>query len=224
MPESNRKDIALRKRQQIEKAGKTMFLWVALASAIVGVAGVLLVTLFQQMMFNQEVIDEKNTTLSNLRSNNEAAQELKDNIRVINTNQALLDTPRLDGSEPISVVLDALPSKANSAAFGASLEQKLLTVESIVIESLIVEPVSGVEDGDEEGGSGEINFSLSVTTDRGSVDKLKEVLTNLQRSIRVVDVTDVSIEQQSSRVTMSIKGKAFYSTEKRVQLDEKKVP
>lgn len=220
MPENSKKDVALRKRQLIEKAGRTMFMWVAIASALVGLAGVLSVSLFQQLTFNQRVIDEKGKTLGNLRSNNEIVEELKNNIRVINTNQALTDTPRLSGSEPISVVLDALPSQANSEALGASLEQKLLEVGSVSIESLTVESVTA---GDDDEDSGEINFSFSVSAGGDSADKLREVLTNLQRSIRVIDVTDVSIEQQGERITMNVDGRAFYSPEKRVEFKEKKV-
>jgi hypothetical protein len=222
MPENNKKDIALRKRQQIEKAGKTMFLWVALASAIVGVAGVLSVTLIRQMMFNQEVISEMSTTLSNLRDNNKVATELKDNVRVMNTNQALVDTPRLAGAEPISVVLDALPAQANSAALGASLEQKLLVVDGVSLESLIVEQVAEDETTGES--SNEIGFSFSVETNRESAGKLREVLTDLQRSIRVIDIVNVTIEQQGENITMTVEARAFYLPEKQVELNEKKVP
>jgi hypothetical protein len=221
MPENNKKDVALRKRQQIEKAGKTMFLWVALASAIVGIAGVLSVTLIKQMMFNQEVIGEMSQTLSNLRENNKVAQELKDNIRVKNTNQALVDTPRLKGSEPISVVLDALPSRANSAALGASLEQKLLVVDGVSLQSLVVDQIA---EGDAGDGGSEIGFSFNVETNRNSVGKLREVLTNLQRSIRAIDITSVTIEQQGESISMSVDAKAFYLPEKQVELNEKKVP
>src|SRR5690242_6343155 len=117
-------NVAIRKRQQIENAGKTMFLWVAISAAVVGLAGVLSASMFERIAFNQKVINAKNKTVDNLKKDNAAVDELKRNVRVRNTDQALADTPRLDGSEPISVVLDALPSNANSSALGASLQQK----------------------------------------------------------------------------------------------------
>ena len=131
---------AVRKRQQIESTNKMMFMWVAGAAAIVGVALVLCISLFQRLTFNQRVISEKSQTVSNLQHNNEIVEDLRQNSRVLNTNSALLETPRPQGAEPISVVLDALPSQANSSALGASLQKKLLT--GVSIDSLPVESVT----------------------------------------------------------------------------------
>lgn len=224
MPDKN---VALRKRQQIENAGRTMFVWVALAAAVVGIGLVLSVSLFQRMQFRQEVIGEKNNTVATLRNNNEVVNELKDSARVLNTSDALLKTPHERGTEPISVVLDALPSQANSSAFGASLQQKLLSVGGVEIESLIVDPVSGVEDSSKSNSNnedGEITFSFTVNAPSGKANELKKVLLNLEKSIRPVEVTSINIEQQSSRITMSAQGKTFFVAEKKVELTKKKVP
>lgn len=222
------KNIALRKRQQIEKAGRTMFIWVAASSAVVGIAAVVSVSLFQQLLFNQKVIHEKNVTVGNLHSNNETANKLKDNVRVLNTNQNLLNTPRLEGAEPISAVLDALPSQPNSLALGASLEQRLLKVDGVNIESLVVDPISGIE-GDssasssEDLGEGQIGFRFTVTAAESNIDALRGVLRNLEASIRAIDMTSITIERQGTRISLSGQGHAFYLPEKKVELTEKSV-
>jgi type II secretory pathway pseudopilin PulG len=223
---------ALRKRQQIESANKTMFIWVAIAAAIIGIAAVLAVSLFGQITFKQKVINEKNNTASTLHKNNEIVGELKKQIRILNTNQSLIDTPRLQDSEPISVILDALPSTANSSALGASLQQKLLAVDGVSIESLVVDPISGVEDSGNTGtstltdaGPNTITFKFAVTTDGGHASQLREVLRNIERSIRVINLTSVAIEQQGvgGKITMTAEGQAFYQPASSVNLKEKSI-
>ncbi len=219
------KNVALRKRQQIENANKTMFLWVAGAAAIVGIALVLSFSLFERISFNQRVINEKNETVATLRANNEIVDELKENIRVLNTNENLVETPRVEDSEPIAAILDGLPSTANSSALGASLQQKLLVGGGVSIDTLTVNPISGVEDDDDgsEEGDGEITFEFVVSAPAGQANSLKQVLRNLETSIRVIDLTTLTIEQQNNKISLSGAGRAFYQPEKKVELSEKAV-
>lgn len=219
---------AIRKRQQIDNANKTMFIWVAVAAAVLAIATVLCVSLLGHIAFKQKIINEKNKTVSTLHKNNQVAGELKKQVRILNTNQALLDTPRLPDSEPLSVILDALPSTANSSALGASLQQKLLAVDGVSIGSLVVDPISGVEDSGDSGvvadaGPNTITFKFSITTDGGGESRLHEVLRNIERSIRVINLTTVSIEQQATggKITMSAEGQAFYQPASTVQLKDK---
>ncbi len=230
MPENNPAPVqALRKRQQIENAGKKMFLWVAGAAALVGLCAVLSVSLFERITFRQDVINAKNETVGNLKDNIEVAGELKKQVRVLNTNQELLATPRLEGAEPLSTILDALPSNANSSALGASLQQKLLNEGGVSIETLTVSPVAGVEDNGESTGSGsevgegEIGFQFSVSTATGGADRLREVLRRLERSIRTIDLTSVTIEQQGSKLTLTAEGRAFYQPATKVELKEESI-
>lgn len=68
---------ALRKRQQIQKAGKNMFIWVAGAAAVLGICVVLAISLFERITFRQEVINAKAETAGTLDKNIKAAEELK---------------------------------------------------------------------------------------------------------------------------------------------------
>ena len=219
------KEVAVRKRQQIENAQRTMFLWVAGAAAIVGVALVLSVSLFEQLTFKQEILNKKNETVGNLQHNNEIVEELKENAQLLNTNASLKETPHPEDKEPISVVLDALPSQANSSALGASLQQKLLT--GVAIDALTVEPIAGAEDdegnSDSDVGPQEVNFDFTVSTGAKDTEKLREVLRKLERSIRTINVQSITIEQQRSRVSLSVEGVAYFLPEVKVELDKETV-
>lgn len=226
-------EVALRKRQQIANANRTMFVWVAAISAIVGFAIVGSVFLFQKASFNEEVLKTKSETAATLRANNKIVSELEDKIREMNTNQALIDSMAPNQTQPIRVVLDALPSDANSSAFGASLQEKFLNDPALRIESLAPDVVQGVEslsEGNVENASPsassddtakEITFRLSVSAELANANALKDLLKRFERSIRAIDITSLKIETQGTRLLLSVEGRTFYEPAKSVELKEK---
>lgn len=227
-------ETAIRKRQQIANANRMMFLWVAAVSVVVGVAIVISLFLVQKLLFNEKVLAEKAKTASVLSENNKVVDELKNQVRVLNTNQALKDSMVPGENEPIQVVLDALPDKANSSALGASLQEKFLNDPALKLESLNVDPVAGVESQTDENvqdasatgaatGENQITFRFAVSTDIGSVGVLKDLLQRLERSIRTVDVTSLTVETQGTRVVLTVNGHAFYEPAKSVELKDKTV-
>ena len=228
-------ETALRKRQQIAKANRTMFLWVAIASAIVGVALVAAIFLFQKALFNEKVLAEKDKTVATLTKNNQVIGDLKDQIRVLNTNQALKDSMIAGEDQPVQAVLDALPSDANSSALGASLQEKFLNDGALKVESLTVDPVAGVESQSSSNvqdastnstttaSENQITFRFAVSTDSGNASALKSLLQRLERSIRPIDLTSVTVETQGARLVMTVAGRSFYEPAKTVQLKEKTV-
>ena len=220
MQENNtQKAPAVRKRQQIESTNRTMFTWVAVAAVIISIAIVMSVSLFQRMAFNQKVIDAKNEAVSNLKHNNDVVEDLRNQSRVVNTKRALLETNRPEGAQPISVVLDALPAQANSSALGASLQKKLL--DGVIIDSLTVDSTTAEESTGASSEDGEISFSFSVSAD--NPDDIKQVLRRLELSIRTIHVQSLTVEQRGSKTALSVKGIAYYSPEKKVELETKQV-
>lgn len=228
-------EMALRKRQQIANANRTMFVWVAAISAVVGIAIVGSVFLFQKATFNEKVLTLKSKTASTLRANNNAIPALEDAVRQMNTNQALIDSMAPNQTQPIRVVLDALPSDANSSAFGASLQEKFLNDPALKIESLTVDPVLGVESqasenvenaaasADDEAIAHEVTFRFSVSSDISNPNALRDLLQRLERSIRAIDLLTLKIETQGNRLLLIVEGRAFYEPAKTVTLKEKTV-
>jgi len=221
---------ALRKRTQITKANRTMFLWIAAGSALVGVALVVSVFLTQKLFYNEKVLSEKEKTISTLNQNNGVVAELETQVRVLDASEVLASSKAKPTDQAIQVILDALPSEANSLALGASLQNKLLAgVPGLTIESLQVDPVVGTElladqDATTEDASlvadtaNQITFQFSVT---GSQEALKQVLTNLERSIRAIDILSLRIESQGTTQLMTVQARAFYEPAKTIQLQDK---
>lgn len=225
---------ALRKRQQIAKANRTMFFWVAGASALVGIALVASLFLLQKAWFNEKVLAEKAKTATTLTNNNAVVNDLKDQVRVLNTNQALKDSMIAGEDQPVQVVLDALPSDANSSALGSSLQEKFLNDGGLTIESLNVDPVIGVESQSEDSvedasasdtstSENQITFRFTVSTDVNNASALKSLLQRLESSIRAIDITQLTVETQGTRLVLTVEGRSFYEPAKTVELKEKTV-
>jgi len=227
------KDVAIRKRTQIAKANRTMFMWVAAVSAVVGVALVGSIFLIQKIAFNEKILAEKNKTVSILEKNNNSISELESQVRVLDSNQALIDSKAKPDDQAIQVILDALPQSANSLALGASLQNKLLSgIPGLTINTLKVDPVVGIESLSSDStttsssssvsisGQPQITFRFSVV---GSETALKEVLTRLERSIRTIDITSLRIESQGSNRLLTIQARAFYELARTVELKDKVV-
>lgn len=226
-------EAGLRKRQQISNANRMMFMWVAAVSAVVGIAIVGSVLLYQKAAFNERVLGVKDKTVATLRDNNKVIPELEDKIREMNTNQALRDSMAANETQPIRAVLDALPSEANSSALGSSLQAKFLNDPALRIESLTPDPVVGVESqtasnvqdasSTASASANEITFRFAVSTDINNANALKDLLQRLERSIRAIDITSLKVESQSNRLVLSVEGRAYYEPAKTVQLQEKTV-
>lgn len=223
------KRVAIRKRTQIASANKTMFLWVAGVSVVVGVASVAVVFLVQILMFNERVLFEKGKTISTLDANISNVPDLEKRVRVLDTNQALIDSKAKPDDRAVQVILDALPSEANSLALGASIQNKLLFgINGLTINSLQVDPVVGVEslnnssvvNASPADSQNQITFRFSVSGDETA---LKQALVNLEKSIRTIDIISLKIENQGNTRMLSVQARAFYGLAVDVKLKEKLV-
>jgi len=224
-------EVAVRKRSQIAKANRTMFLWIAGASALVGTAAVVGIFLFQQLIYNEKVLAAKQETASTLKHNNEAIGELKQEILVLDTNTDLAKAKANETDSALQVILDALPSEPNGLALGASLQNKLLTgIPGLQpIESLSVTPVATGEEAEgeldasaETSTSNAIEFTFTIT---GTEDALKQLLTNLERSIRTIKIVSLRFEaQKDGQFLMNVTAQAFYEPTRTIELRDEVVP
>jgi hypothetical protein len=225
-------NVAIRKRTQIAKANQMMFLWVAGSSVVVGVALVVSIALIQVSLFKEKVINTKETTVANLISNNNVIGDLQSAIRVLDTNESLMSVRVDEEDQAIRVILDALPSDANSLALGASIQYKLLAnIDGLRLNTLQLTPVYGLESFDSNNAVQDasastavsqnfINFRYSVT---GSEVALKQALANMERSIRTMEITSLKIEGQGGGSIMSVQARSYYEPAKVISLTKKLV-
>lgn len=216
------KDIAIRKRQQIDSSKKTMFVFVAGAAFIAGVSLVVAFFLVQQIIFHGKVWGIKQQTISTLDKNLTAVDELKSKIRVLETNSALNSVKINDDSNALQSVLDALPDNANSDALGASLQNKFIgSVDGLTLENLSVDSIGSMDDSSSEPVDGSvITFTMSVS---GSADKLKDLLMRFERSIRVIDIVSSDLQANDNSLVLNIQGQAYFEPAQVIELESKVV-
>ena len=247
------KETGLRKRSQIKKANRTMFIWVASMSAIAMVCLVVSYHLVLSTFFKGRVIAAQMQTIGNLDtsikntdSNNE--ESLGAQILALDTNENLAMVKANPEDQAIQVILDALPSTNNALSFGASLQKVLLvgpqgvnikniTIESVgneVIEEGVVQRTDTAADADSASTSEDavnkeeaISDSLSSMSFNfvveGPETSLQEILQRLEKSIRTIYVKSISIQRQGNANEMSVSGNVFYQLEKTADLQEKVV-
>ena len=225
---SGDKDVALRKRQQIDSSKRTMFIFVAVAAFVSGIALVVSFFLVQQIWFQGRVISQKQATVNTINANLKAVDGLKDNIRLLDTNEALNSVKSSDDSSAVQAVLDALPTEPNADALGASLQVMFVgAIDGLTIESLSVtdpsdEGALGASGSDSESESNDpnlgIGFSMSVS---GSAEQLKALLARFERSIRVIKIDSLNVEASKDSLKMDIEGRAYYQPAYDVKIDKK---
>lgn len=233
-----KEEVAVRKRTQIAKANRAMFLWIAVASALVGTAAVVGVFLTQQLIYNEKVLSVKSTTANTLQSNLDVIDDLKQEVLVLDTNKNLAAAKANPEDQALQVILDALPADANPLALGASLQNKLLTgipglqpIETMQIESMEATEETATEAAPTDPTAGDpnavavstnvIGFSVTVS---GTQDALKQLLQQLERSIRTIEVSSARFEAQANgEFTLNLTGRAFYEPSRTLELKKEVV-
>ena len=209
------KQTAVHKRQKIQDSNKTMFIWIAGTSVIVGFAAVLCWFLWQQTMFRMEIAASKENTANVLKANNLAVEELRADILTLQTDSALLSSRISTEENAVQVVLDALPADPNPLALGASLQEVFIAeVPNLKVESLKVDPIV---DGEDDLGD-QVSFSLSVSA--SDPNTLTQLLRRFEKSIRVINIDNLLVERSIDKYQMTIKAYAYYEPEKTLRLEE----
>lgn len=206
---------ALRKRAQIAKASRLMFIWVAVASVVVSASTVMVIVMAQKGLHNQKAITELKKTEKTLKNSNGNIDSLKDSIRALGSNKALLGLRANESDNALQVILDALPADSNPSALGASIQTKLfppdLEVESIEIIT------ASEEEAAMEGGEAAHKIGIRFSV-KGDAAQLKTVFERLERSIRTIQILRVTIESSGDVQMLSVEAEAYYEPAKVLEL------
>ncbi len=203
----------LRKRQQIDKTSKNIFLWVAGASVVVTTCVVVMQFLLSTAAFNSDIIGRKSRTNSTLESNIKTAGELKKNVDelVANSDLAKVKITSASGvNSNLQVVLDALPTAGDSATFANSLSKAIFPKSQVSIEALTAGVQGGVapEVATVAAGTPQmLPFSANI---RGSYDQIRAALVDIERVIRPIKVTKITIQGSDNNLNALIEGVTYY--------------
>ncbi len=185
------------KRKQLEKANSTVFVAVAIAAVIVMFSLISTRFMWNKKSYNDRVITAKTKARNDIKQNVENLGKLAEQF------------PALDNSATLNAttILHALPPLYDYASLATSLNAIAITSgvtfngssgQDTSADAIKSAPVSKPI---------EIPITLQVT---GSYDAIKTYMTNLERSIRPIQVSNVSYSGSSDQLQAQIQAITYY--------------
>lgn len=221
----------LNKRQQVEKANKSIFIWLAVASAVVALSLVLLQFLIKEAIFNQKIINKKSETSSIVKKNIENAKKLKSNVNALLADANLEAVRTADSNNNLQAVLDALPTSGDATTFSNSLYNKVLPLAGVTVDTVSVgDQAAAAVAATTATTPGQavsqvpaplpLIFTTSITGDFG---RTKDTLVNLERTIRPINVTKLTVKAAEGSLSTTIAGETYYLAGSNVELGKTSV-
>lgn len=209
----------LKKRQQIEMAGKFMFIWVAAAAVAVSFCLATGQYLFTKWNYNNKVLTAKYKASDTLGKNITSANDLKQQIDALVANQDLASVKTDPNDSTTKSVLDALPINADSAALATSLQKAILSRSGVSIESITV-PAESAGSQQTAATPQEMKFSFVVT---GTYDQVKNLVHDLERTIRPIKVTGISMNGSDANLRVTVDATTYYQPSKSADVTKETV-
>ena len=179
------KEVAIKKYNAINRANRTMFTFVAIASVILGAATVGIIFLSQKISFKGKIIGEQTKTLTAIDKSSDNIDELIKKVKLLRTNSALSSVKKIEGANNLQAVVDALPKVGNAAALGSSLSDEILAVPGLSVESINIDPIAADNStsSTSTASSGSTAASASATTVNSSGAETKTSISEAVKSV-----------------------------------------
>jgi len=214
----------VRKRQAIDKAGKTMLLWVGIAAVAVSFLLVASQYIYSQFIYNNKVIGAKDKAAAQLTENLENIETLKSAFGPLDSGT----NPNVNSTK----ILNALPRELDTSAFGSSLQKVIGPRSGISLESVKIEE-SGESIIANDPGNEDIQVSQTTEivpqeikatlTVAGSYDQLSKFIVDLERTIRPIKITTMNLSGSDTSTRAIIEMTTYYQPAKTVNITEKEL-
>jgi Tfp pilus assembly protein PilO len=209
---------ASEKRILIDKANTSIFIAITLASAVLVFSAVSVKSMFTQSGHRSRVIKEKKLAAKTLTDNDKEVGKLIDSYKAFeNAPESVIRT----ADKNSKIVLDSLPPKYDFPALASSLE-KILTEGGYGI--------TGISGSDNELANKDLQsaepvpvempFTLSVS---GDYTKVKALVADLERSIRPIYLTNITLSGSETDAKLSVTAKTYYQPGKNLEISSKVV-
>jgi Tfp pilus assembly protein PilO len=220
----------LKKRQQIQQANKTMFIWVAAASVALAICLVLAQFMVRQLMYNNKVIGEKAKTQQILDRNLQTFDTLKKEVTKLTANSDLTALRVADTDTALQVIIDALPTEDDRAVLGTSLQQVVLARSGVGISSINVTQTGVASLATAAAPTtttvapsktpSEIVFDVVVV---GNYAQIASAIKDMEHSIRPISINSIKLEGSGQMLSATISARTYYLPGKTVELTQKPV-
>lgn len=213
----------LRKRQQIGAANRMVFVWVIIASVVIGVAVVLAQFMMRQLLFNNKILGELNTTNSNITKSISSYDGLKTEVTKLFADNNLNVLKKGADSTALQVVIDALPTEKNQVALATSMQSEILGPAGVSIMSFSIVDTTGSAAATTSSatavttGAQSFDFSFTIS---GTYAQVQQALKNIERSIRPVTILTIDTKGTDAQMRTSVTARTYYQPAITVQLQQ----
>lgn len=208
----------LKKRQQIQVAGRVMFIWVAIAACALSFCAATGQYLFTKWQHNNAVMAAKQKASDQLTKNLTNVQELVKEVDALVADTGLASVKTDEEDPNTKSVLDALPITFDPAALATSLQQVVLASSGLSIESITVpQEVEATSEEAMQATPQEVPFSFIVS---GSYEGIKKALVDIERTIRPIKVTGINLTGTDNNLRATVEAVTYYQPTKTVKLGE----
>lgn len=208
----------VRKRQAINKASKTMLIWVGAASVAVSFLLVASQYIYGQFVYNNKVISAKDKAINQLNEN------LK-NIETLKSAFGPLDA----GTNPYvnsTKILAALPRELDTSAFGSSLQKVIGPRSGITLESVKIEESDASLIANDIGSQAALDVNAVVEpqeikatlTVAGSYEQLSKFIKDVEATIRPIRLATMNVSGSDTNTRAIIEMTTFYQPTKGVKI------
>ena len=210
------------KRQLINKANQKVVVVTSLAAFVVIFCLVASKALFSQMLYQNRIVSSKKATLSQLKTDYSAAQNLE------TAYQAFVSTPQnVLGGNPSGtgpndgdngkIVLDALPGQYDFPALATSLN-KLLSGQGVKIQSIIGTDDEVAQSQQQQTATPApvpIPFQVSAG---GNYQAIVNTVKTFEASIRPIQVQTMTLSGDDANLSLTLGAQTFYQPQKTFSL------
>lgn len=204
-------NLNLGKREKIQQANSTTLIVVAIASVIISMTLVMGNFLLKQKSYNDRVYKEKKIARDTLRQNVTNARELEEKYKDIEDPKSLASP---------ETILDALPGTYDNPALRTSIES-LVKRNSLSIDSLTsVDQEGKAEEKSINPTPVDMPFSITVV---GSYDKIRNFVTDLERTIRPMKVDTLAITGSDNDMKAEIDVTTYFQPTREIGITTKEV-
>jgi len=216
------------KRLAISKANAQVVIILAVTSFLTVFCIIASSAIWEQIKYQNKVINKKNTANVQLQKNIQAFNSLESSYSVFNTattnaiGGSLSGTGDNDGSNS-KIILDALPSSYDFPALTSSIE-KILTTRNYTISNITgtddqLNQSSNISSPNPQSVPMPFSFTVANTNYNGA----QQLITALQESIRPIQIDTFSMNGGSNSLTLSVTAHTYYQPAKSLSITKEKV-
>lgn len=198
----------------VDKNNTTILYAAAITVAVVIFCAVVINSLAGQISYQNKVIGLKDKASTQLQANITAADAVVEAYSQFESaEESIIGT----ADKNSKIILDALPSKYDFPALTASLEALVRDSGAALVSITGTDQEAEATQNSINPTPIEVPFQISAT---GNLSAIKLLVTNLELSIRPIDILSITLSAKASQVQVNISAITYYQPEKLLDIDQ----